>query len=366
MLLNQKVRRRKRKRKHHSGVASEKTFSKFKRAAAAARRQSKRFDRNFGGSAKHSRQVAANVPQAPANSLSLAEHEQPNAEANDYNELVDVRPSKHNDTEIPQPAAVKKGYAPKHPFRLVVTGESGSGKTTVACHLLEKMYKNYFHKIDFFSPTVKSDPSWSCIDFEDNDRIKVHEELDIEELAAIYDEAHSKVEQHKQGNKGTEKSMSMKDTERRLIVLDDTIANRRFMMSPELLLFFIRGRHDNISIMLLTQSYMKCERSCRINATDIIFFPGNMSEVDRISKEMCPPNCSTKEFQRLVQFTTQKKYDFLFIKRREEPTKRFRRNFKDIVIPPSLQSARPSEGQVHEQVPQAGFGQEKEQDLPLQ
>jgi Ni2+-binding GTPase involved in maturation of urease and hydrogenase len=48
---------------------------------------------------------------------------------------------------------------PKHEFSMGLIAPKGSGKTTVLCNLL-KFYKNYFHSILVFSPTVASDDKW--------------------------------------------------------------------------------------------------------------------------------------------------------------------------------------------------------------
>lgn len=51
---------------------------------------------------------------------------------------------------------------PRHEFTMGLIAPKGSGKTTVICNLL-KFYKNYFHSIIVFSPTVASDEKWDYV-----------------------------------------------------------------------------------------------------------------------------------------------------------------------------------------------------------
>lgn len=48
---------------------------------------------------------------------------------------------------------------PKHEFSIGIIAPKGSGKTTVIANLLS-FYRNYFHTIIVFSPTVASDEKW--------------------------------------------------------------------------------------------------------------------------------------------------------------------------------------------------------------
>lgn len=48
---------------------------------------------------------------------------------------------------------------PTHEFTMGLIAPKGAGKTTVICNLLH-FYKNYFHTILVFSPTINSDEKW--------------------------------------------------------------------------------------------------------------------------------------------------------------------------------------------------------------
>ena len=55
---------------------------------------------------------------------------------------------------------------PKHPFRMILSGASGSGKTNLLLHLLttKDIYKDYFDVIIICSPTAgKLDDSYNAL-----------------------------------------------------------------------------------------------------------------------------------------------------------------------------------------------------------
>lgn len=239
-----------------------------------------------------------------------------------FQTLTAVKPSGKNDEQIRQCPAADMGLVPKHPFRALITGASGSGKTTLVRHLLVNVYKDYFDERVVFSPTALWDPAYEGCNLTEEE---VQEELDMDELLAMFEEAEEEVK---------EKGLSGAKT--RLYLFDDTIGDGKFMRSGALLKLFVRSRHSGISLMMLTQSYMKVARSCRLQADNIFFFPSNLSEVQRISEEHCPPNTSWKDFQKLVSSATRERYNFLYMRLRDEPHLRFRKNLDTVLQLPQF------------------------------
>ena len=103
------------------------------------------------------------------------------------------------------------------------------------------------------------------------------------------------------------------------------------MNSPVILKCFTQNRHINSSTWLLTQSYKKVPRSCRLQATCNIFFPASMNEVVAFAEENCPPNMSHKEFIKVIQEATTEKYNFLFINHLAGHDKKYRKNLDEII-----------------------------------
>lgn len=243
------------------------------------------------------------------------------------------RASVHDPT-IRQPQAAKDGIVPKVPFRLLLSGASGSGKTNVARWLLEKHYVSghgsFFKDIYLMSPTALIDPVWKNVKgLKRQNRIT---NPNADSLNRILRRAKENVKQ-KGKNRGAHT----------LIIFDDVIAGTQFMNSPEFLAAFIRGRHFLVSVAIMTQSYVKIPRSSRIQASHIIFFPSQATEVDRLYSEHGPHNLSKRQFYDLVQEATEpnesEKWPFLYVDRFAPLDKRFRRNL-DLPIPITTHNAR--------------------------
>ena len=87
-----------------------------------------------------------------------------------------------------------------------------------------------------------------------------------------------------------------------LLIMDDVIANRDFLNSPEALKMFALLRHYQCSIIVLMQSYNKLPRALRINANATIVLPSTQSEIEVLLDELCPAGISKKEFQKVIEF----------------------------------------------------------------
>ena len=161
-------------------------------------------------------------------------------------------------SEIPLRACMKEGVLPRFPFSILISGHSGSGKSNLLMNMLsrEELYGNYHHYTLIISPTAGDlDDSYKILKLPKENFIKTFDREFFEELL----EARKKLIKDK-GIGWVAKNCRV------LIVLDDCIAENRFLNSPEALKLFTLLRHYLSSVMMLTQSYMKCPRSLRINA----------------------------------------------------------------------------------------------------
>jgi len=230
------------------------------------------------------------------------------------------------DEEFDQPPAAEQGIVPKIPFRWILSGASGSGKSNAARYIMDHYYSksngSWFDRVIFLSPTAKIDPVWKNLaGLSKQDRM---EQVDPEKLTRILRKAEKET-----------KAKGKKKTTRILLILDDVIAESKFMHSKEFLKLFIRGRHFMISTMCMTQSYVKIPRSSRIQATHIIFFPSQTTEIERLYSEYGPHQMSKRAFFAMVQEATdpspEEPYPFLYIDRYAPIDTRFRRNL-DIAL----------------------------------
>ena len=233
-------------------------------------------------------------------------------------------------SDIEQCHAAKYKIVPKHPFRLMLTGASGSGKSTVLINLLKRFYVNddgssYFDEIWAIGPTVKFDDLWKELDI---DKDKLIEKPTTEVLDKIYQEAEAEV-----------KEKGIDQAKKRLIAFEDIISHKKFMNSTEFLKAYVMGRHFGISTMVCSQSYTKVPRACRLNCTQICFFPSSQSEMERMNEEYCPPRMSKNDFYELMHHATtpdeMDEYPFLYIDHPAKPQDRFRKTFARKINLPS-------------------------------
>ena len=226
-------------------------------------------------------------------------------------------------SKTPLKAVMKSGVLPKFPFSMMISGRSGSGKTNLLMNLLSRkeFLKGYFHYIIVYSPTAgKYDDSYKILNLPDENFKNDFSSKDLEELIksrkALIDK------------KGIEWVVK---NSRVLIILDDVIANRDFLNSPEALKMFALLRHYQVAVIVLMQSYNKLPRSLRINANAVAIFPSSQSEIEVLLDEITPAGLKKREFEKVIDHCTAGRYDFLYINNHADPGKRIRKNLDEII-----------------------------------
>lgn len=226
-------------------------------------------------------------------------------------------------TKIPQRKAAKDQVLPKFPFSMMISGSSGSGKTNLMINILsrEDLYGRFFHRIAVFSPTAgSSDDLYK--------KLKLPKENFIKDMKPEYLEniiAHREQLIEEKGIEWVAKN------DRMVIILDDVIAERGFLESPEALRMFALLRHFLVSVIVMVQSYNKLPRSLRLNANATMVFPALQSEIDVLKDEITPPGISKQDFEKVINYATSGRYDFMYINRHADPDKRIRKNLDEII-----------------------------------
>jgi len=106
-----------------------------------------------------------------------------------------------------------------------------------------------------------------------------------------------------------------------LIVLDDILENKKLLNSSFLQGLLTKGRHLKISTFICTQSYMKLDRTLRLNATNLIWFqPKNVSEIKRVYDELIR-DMSLDQFIKLCNAVYSKSFNLLNLRIGAEPSK---------------------------------------------
>ena len=191
---------------------------------------------------------------------------------------------------------------PKPPFRLLIIKPSGAGGSTLVANMLSSRfpYKRFFGKNIFvFSPTFESDPVYKDAKIEKDN---VCDHYDESLLREIYDEQ----KKEKAKKRGLEPV---------LIILDDLIVSLPSNQKNYVSHLFMSGRHMNISIIILSQSYKLISRGIRMNATHIITMSVSSAEASKMAEESCADNfiqklnkCSCKSYGWMIEDLTQHPY----------------------------------------------------------
>jgi hypothetical protein len=234
-------------------------------------------------------------------------------------DLLKIKPIPTKKKDIPLRPLMEKKIIPKHPFRLILNGTSGSGKSTVLLNLMTKpqFYKDYFDDIYLIAPTAEIDDSF--------------EMLKIKEDHMITNGDISKVEAILENQKENIKKKGIAKAPKTLLIFEDSQSTPKLLRSKEFLRIFIAGRHYGISTILTSQSFTKTPRGARLQATDVIYFPSSMSENMIMVEEFSPPNFTKKDMLDLINFATVEPYSFLYINMTAPIKERYRKNLDQIL-----------------------------------
>lgn len=227
-------------------------------------------------------------------------------------------------SKTPQRQAAKDQVMPRFPFSMMITGSSGSGKTNLMINIMTRpeLYGKYFHRIAIFSPTAGSaDDMYKKLGPIPKENFIAT--MTPDHLESIIDHRKKLIEE-----KGIE---WVAKNDRMVLILDDVVAERNFLESPEALKMFALLRHYLCSVIVMVQSYNKLPRALRLNANAIMVFPSLQSEIAVLKDEITPPGISKKDFEKVIEYATDGRYDFLYINRHADPGKRVRKNLDEII-----------------------------------
>ena len=192
-------------------------------------------------------------------------------------------------------------YIPDHPYRVLIIGDSGSGKTNALLNLInnqpdidkiylhakhpyEKKYQYFIKKLEKVGLNHSNDAK-AFMEYS-NDMQDVYK--NIEEYNLI-------------------------KKRKVLIVFDDMIADmiNNNKLNPIVTEFFIRGRKLNISIVFITQSYFKVPKDVRLNSTHLFIMKiPNKRELQQIALNHSS-DIDFKDFIKIYKKYAKEPYSFL-------------------------------------------------------
>ena len=213
---------------------------------------------------------------------------------------------------------LKWPYIPDNPYRILIIGGSGSGKTNALLNLI-----NNQPDIDEIYLYVK-DPYEKKYQYLINKREKVglnhfNDPKAFMEYSNDMQDVYKNIEDYNPVKK-----------RKILIVFDDMIAdmtnnNKLNLVITEL---FIRGRNLNISIVFITQSYFKVPKDVRLNSTHFFIMKiPNKRELQQIALNHSS-YIDLKDFMNIYKKCTTEPYSFLVNDTTlpSDDTLRFRKN----------------------------------------
>ena len=211
-------------------------------------------------------------------------------------------------------------YIPDHPYRILIIGGSGSGKTNLLLHLIENQPD--IDKIHLYA----KDPYEAKYQYLINKR----ESVGINHFNNPKAFIEYSNDMHVYKNIGKYNP----DNENKILIVFDMIADmiHNKKLNSIVTELFIRCGKLNISIVFITQSYFKVRKDVRLNTSNFfIAKTPNKRELQQIAINYSS-DISTKDFANIYRKCTAEPYSFLVndATLASDNPLRFRKNFFDI------------------------------------
>lgn len=191
----------------------------------------------------------------------------------------------------------------KVPFRMLIIGGSGAGKTQTFLNILHN-FGNTFQNI-FIITKNKDEPLYNYLE----------DKLGKDGLSV------------KEGINNAPNLDDLDKEEQTLIVMDDLVLEKNQRQLEE---YFIRARKMNASLIYISQSYYAVPRMIRQNLTYLVIKRLNtLGDLFRIMREYSL-GVDKDELKKIYDNSTDTKQNFLLVDLEEEPASRFRKNFNEV------------------------------------
>ena len=208
--------------------------------------------------------------------------------------------------------------------RVLVIAPSFSGKTAMIGSLLRNpafgMRREYMNGANVFLHSSTADLADPQLDGTGILQENVRERYDPEDVEELFAEQKKHIT-----NLGARAKPIC-------LILDDVVTEVTNAKDDPLTRAFTKGRHHNCSVWLLSQGYMFVPRGIRLNASDVIVFRCNPTEIDRLAKEQ--PGVSPERFKQIYEHAVKEPYSFLHIACAAPLSRRYRVRFDGPIIDP--------------------------------
>ena len=189
-----------------------------------------------------------------------------------------------------------ESYMPDKPFRMLICGNSGSGKTNTLYHMLMKPLVHY-DEVHLYAKNLEQEKY----------RHMIETMNDLSENVG-YDIIHY-------DNDEIIPVDSLDSDNQKIVIFDDFICKKN---QKPLIDYFIQGRHKNCSVIYLSQSFYSTPKDIRLNCSHFIVYDFPIKkERDMISREL---NVTKNQYEN----ATKNPYSFLYV---DKPKKIVKKNF---------------------------------------
>ena len=188
-------------------------------------------------------------------------------------------------------------FMPNDTFRMLICGNSGSGKTNLLYHMLIEPLL-YCDKIYLYAKNLEQEKYQNL----------------MKEMNEASEEAGYNVMEV--SNDATIPITHLPyENNQKIIIFDDYVCEKN---QREIVDYFIQGRHKNCSVIYLSQSFYKPPRDIRLNCSHYCIYEFPFSrERNMISSEL---GVDKEKFKK----ATKEPYSFLYV---DKPKKKVKKNF---------------------------------------
>ena len=150
-------------------------------------------------------------------------------------------------------------FMPNDTFRMLICGNSGSGKTNLLYHMLIEPLLHY-DEIHLYAKNLEQEKYQNLM----NKMNEISREVDYEIITVSNDKIIPITHLPYEDNQ-------------KIIIFDDYVCEKN---QSEIVDYFIQGRHKNCSVIYLSQSFYKTPKDIRLNCSHfcIFEFPSSISQ----------------------------------------------------------------------------------------
>lgn len=193
---------------------------------------------------------------------------------------------------------------PKPPFRMLVVGASGSGKTNLIMNLITRFLtrqngESVFDEIYCFAASAIQDQAFQALQSQNvKDKVYLSNELETDIINQL---------------------INSEDKKTRLIYIDDFAGQMASVKSEQneiLYNLWFRSRHSGTSLIFSSQYYYSVPIALRTNSSHLCLFkPQSKREESLIKAELQTKDFNGDDFDAAFYEATKEKYSFLYIDR---------------------------------------------------